>query len=271
MHKALFLLTGLLTLSTLELSKLPDGDLHLHLLDVGQGDSILLTTPSGKHILIDGGPNLSVLEHLGTYLPFFDRHIDLLILSHPNQDHLTAFPEITKRYSIGSILLTGAPFDLARYDALITQIRERNIPVIVADPKKDIAMGDGVLIDVLWPPQKLRETFLNNENELSIIARILYKEHSILLTGDIEHGGEVAILQSGADSDSTILKVAHHGSKSSSSTGFLLAASPDLALISAGKNNPYGHPNKKVIERLEAMGIEVRSTIKDGTVSLILE
>lgn len=271
MKQTILVLIGLLTLASLELTKLPDGNLHLHVLDVGQGDSILLTTPSGKHILVDGGPDLKTLEHLGHHLPFFGRRIDLLILSHPNQDHLSALPEVTKRYSVGAILLTGAPFDLTRYDALLAQVQKQNIPVVTADPDQDISMGDGVVIDVVWPPTKLPKDFLKNENELSVVARVLYKNHKVLLTGDIEHGAEVSILQSGADVDSTILKVAHHGSKSSSSTGFLLATSPNLALISAGADNPYGHPHEEVVEKLERMGLKVRNTGEEGTVSITLQ
>ncbi|MDP6561867.1 MAG: MBL fold metallo-hydrolase, partial [Candidatus Peribacteraceae bacterium] len=135
-----------------EITLLPDGKLHLYVLDVGQGDSMLMVTPSGKQILIDGGPNLSTLSHLDRLLPFFDRTIEMIVLTHPDSDHITALPEVLKRYTIDHIVMTGVGHSSGRYDALLSEIQRRSIPVIYPDPSVDIVTGDGVLIDVLWPP-----------------------------------------------------------------------------------------------------------------------
>jgi competence protein ComEC len=259
-------LTAMCLLAGRELLLLPDGKLYVHFLDVGQGDATLVVTPSGKQILIDGGPDTGTLEHLGRYMPFFDRTIDLLVLTHPNADHLTALPEILRRYSVASVLLSGSDYGLGRYEAVIDEILSQKISVVLADPMQQIDMGDGVLLDVLWPSKEtLAELDVNNA---SVVLRVLYKEESILLPGDIEFMAEQAILQSGISLRSTVLKAAHHGSKTSSSTGFLLATNPELVIVSAGEENRFGHPNTEVVHRLENMGIPLRSTAKEGTISL---
>jgi|TARA_B100002003_G_C14116253_1_gene536902 competence protein ComEC len=269
-HSALlWVYTALVVLGLLgyrELQLQPDGKLHVHFLDVDQGDATLLVTPSGKQILIDGGPNMDTLEHLGRFLPFFDREIDLLVLTHPNADHLMALPDVLQRYHVQQILLSGADYPLQRYKAMVQEILSRNISVVLADPAKDIDMGDGTVLDVLWPgPEQLDNFDVNNA---SVVVRVLFGEHAILLPGDIEEEAEIAMLLSGGDIRADVLKLPHHGSMSSSSTGLLLAVKPGLGIVSAGRNNRFGHPHAEVIERYENMGIPLRSTAKEGTISL---
>lgn len=258
----------LLLLAVREYRLLPDGNLHLYILDIGQGDSILLVTPSGKQILIDGGPDLTTLERLGEYMPFFDRTIELVILSHPDADHLTALPDVLRRYKVEHILMTGAQHHSSRYEKLLAMIEEYNVRVILADPAHDISMGDGVILDVIWPPPDVFGTEPKNANDLSVVVRALYGTSSILLTGDIEEEAEHAILASGADVRSTVLKVPHHGSRTSSSTGFLLAVDPELALISAGRDNQFGHPHPDILSRYASYGIPTQNTGQNGTISL---
>lgn len=262
----LFGLLGLLGLLTQEVLKLPDGRLHVHVLDVGQGDSIFLISPSGKQILVDGGPDFSALQGIARHMSFFDRSIDLLILSHPDLDHIAAFPEILERYGVGAVLMTGIDTPQPQYQKFLTMIKTKGIPMIIADPRKDIVFEDGLVLDVIWPPGNHPK----KTNNASVVIRVLYKEASMLLTGDIENGAEEGILKTGADIRSTMLKVAHHGSKTSTSTGFLLAVDPELAVISAGKNNPFGHPHWGVLRRLKDSGIEVRRTDQEGEISLII-
>ena len=249
-----------------ELQLQPDGKLHVHFLDVGQGDATLIVTPSGKQILVDGGPNMDTLEYLGRFLPFFDREIDLLVLTHPNADHLMALPEVLRRYRVQHILLSGADYSLRRYEAMVQEILSRNISVVLADPARDIDMGDGTVIDVLWPsPDELGNFDVNNA---SVVVRVLFGNHAILLPGDMEKKAEIAMLRMGGNMKANVLKVPHHGSKSSSSTGLLFAVRPGLGIVSAGRNNRFGHPHAEVVERYENMGIPLRSTAKEGTISL---
>lgn len=249
-----------------QLSLLPSSALRVHVFDVGQGDSILLTSPSGKHILVDGGPNLSLLQHLAKSLPFFDRTIDLLIITHPNTDHLTALPTLLQHYHVRSALLPRTSSSLPLYQKILDIFLQKNISVLFARPDRDIHLGDGVIIDTLWPPESLTNEWSDNLNNIAVVTRAISRDQSILLTGDIEEKAEMAILASGADLRTTILKVAHHGSKTSTSTGFLLASTPRKAIISVGKNNRYQHPHPSTVARLRHFGITVITTAENGTV-----
>ena len=246
----------------------PDGHLHVHFLDVGQGDSALIVSPSGKQIVIDGGPDLTTLEEAGKKMPFFDRSIDLLVLTHPNTDHLVSLPSLLHRYRIAQILVTGVPFELGRYEELIAAIEEEHPTVIFADPAKDLDFGDGLVLDIVWPPTDTPEREWEDVNDASIVLRALYKDQSILFTGDIEETAEREILASGADVSATVLKVAHHGSKTSSSTGFLLEVHPSLAVISVAQENSYGHPSPSILDRFAHFKIPVKMTSTEGTISL---
>ncbi|MDO8649444.1 MAG: MBL fold metallo-hydrolase [Candidatus Peregrinibacteria bacterium] len=251
-----------------ELVRVGDGKTHVYILDVDQGDSIFIVSPTGKQILVDGGPNLTALEHLGRLMPALDRSLDLVVLTHPDLDHLVAIPEVVERYRIGGIVLTGIAVSNPRYQRLLTEIEERHIPVLLADPRADIDLGDGVLLDTVWPEAGLLGRTVKAPNDTSVVMRLFTGSQSILLTGDIEKDAEEDILRSGVDIRSTILKVAHHGSKTSSSTGFLLAVNPDRAVISVGRDNSFGHPHPSVLERYRHFGIPVETTVEEGTIEI---
>ncbi len=253
-------------LAARELSRGPDGKAHLKVLDIGQGDSLLLVSPSGKQIVIDGGPDSTVIRRLGEEMPFLDRTIELLVLTHPDADHVGGLPEILRRYRVEHVLLTGISKDTARYREFLSMVRAEHTDVIPADPATDIDMGDGLVLDVLWPPTDYPEK--PDVNDSSIVIRAIHGARSALLTGDVEAPSELAILRSGADIDADILKVGHHGSRTSTGTGFLLAVSPDVALISVGAVNSYGHPSPSVIERLAHYGIPTHLTSVEGTVEV---
>lgn len=251
-----------------EFSLLPDGKLHLHVFDVGQGDAMMLVSPSGKQILIDGGPNTELLTHLGEHMSFFDRTIELVVLTHPDADHVTALPDVLRRYKVDNILLAGVEHHSGRYEALLDLIAEQNVSVLLPDPKEDIVLGDNVVLDIIWPKPDVFGHDPKNVNDTSVVMRVLYGNDSILLAGDIEEDAETAILQSGADIRADVLKVPHHGSKTSSSTGFVLAVAPELAVVSAGRNNRFGHPHTEVLNRYAALRIPVLSTANEGSLSL---
>lgn len=266
---------GLLIASFLLLSHewglLPQEDLRVVLLDVGQGDAILVTTPGNQQVLIDGGPDLRVLERLGEEMPFGDRRIELMMLSHTDADHVTGLVEVLRRYEVGKVLMTGVARDTTIYQAFLDAVRENGTQVIVADADHDLDLGAGVLLDILSPVESLFGKEVKEPNNASIVAKLVWKEHEILLTGDVEQEVEEEMLREGLDLRADILKVPHHGSKTSSSEAFLLAVDPDLALISVGKNNRYGHPREEVLERYAHLGIPVRRTDEEGTVELVLE
>ncbi|MFH0851916.1 MAG: MBL fold metallo-hydrolase [Candidatus Peregrinibacteria bacterium] len=251
-----------------ELRKIPDGHLTVKFFDVGQGDSALLVSPSGKTVLIDGGPDLSTLEALGKALPLSQKSIDLVILSHPDPDHFTALPEVLRRFKVGALLLPAIENGEEPYRALLAIAREQGVSLVAADPRRDINLNDGVTLDILWPPDPVPPI---KDNDASVIVRVAYGTGSVLFTGDLGVEGEAALLALGIDVSAQILKVGHHGSRFSSSDAFLAAVHPRLAVISVGKDNHYGHPNPEALGRLEQAGIPVRTTMEEGEIDLILD
>lgn len=247
---------------------LPDGKAHAIFLDVGQGDAILLKSPSGKRVLIDTGPDASVLSGLGRTLPFFDRHIDLVIITHPDSDHLGGLPEVLRRYDVASVLLT--PSALAETSAAATRalLVEEKSRIIFPDPERDIDLGDGLSLDILWPPKALALRESKDPNELSVVLRAHTAERSVLCMGDLPVDQEEQLLMQGNSLASDVLKIGHHGSDTSSSDIFLREVHPSLAVISVGKGNRFGHPKQVILERLAAWKIPVRSTASEGMIAL---
>lgn len=241
----------------------------LHVFDVGQGDGIVLSA-GGYQIVVDGGPDGSILSHLGNTMPFFDRRIDLLVLSHPHIDHLQSFPEMLRRYHIAAVLMTGVDYNNPRYDEFLTLLADEGSIIVIADPKKDLTVGP-FFVDVLWPPPDYFGVPMKDVNDNSTTMRIHVADgKSVLLTGDMELAQEGAMLQAGVDVRADILKVAHHGSRTSSSTGFLLAVNPSLAIASVAKDNSYGLPDEDVVARYAALGILLRMTMNEGTIEIPL-
>lgn len=250
-----------------ELSLLPDGRLHLYFLDIGQGDSALIVTPHGRRILIDGGPDWTALRHLGDLLPFFDRRIDVMVLTHPHQDHLASFPEILKRYPVGSFLMAGTPYTLGRYQATLDELAVRHVAVLGPDAR-DIAVESGVTLRVLWPPPGTFGAQVKNVNIASMVTMLEYHGRRALFTGDIEEVTERELVRLKADLRADILKVPHHGSRGSSSAPFLNAVGMTTAVISSGSGNTFGHPRPEALERLAAAGAVIRRTDREGTIAI---
>ena len=261
------LLILLATLLVREWRVAPDGKLHAYFLDIGQGDGIFLRGPQGQQVLIDGGPDASVLEEMGKQMSFFDRTIDIIVLSHPHLDHLSGLVDVMKRYDVSMILLPDTPSDIPRFQEFLALIQEKNIPVLLADAKKDLDLGGGFYLDVLWAPGPATGT--SDANESCAIVKARFANDSVLFTGDITEKEENAILAAGADVRSTVLKIAHHGSRFATSTGFLLAVTPQTAVISAGENT-FGHPHSTILRRLENFGVSLRSTREEGTVEEVV-
>jgi len=249
----------------------PDGNLRLHFLSVGQGDSTLVILPSGQKIMIDGGPDWSALAEAGEKIPFLDRRIDLLVLSHPDKDHMLSFPEFLRRYEIGAILLAGVKDSNPRYLEILALSREKNIPVIIKKAGETLSLPDQVSLSLIWPPKHLPKTFGSDANEASLVMLFKWHDHRVLFTGDIDQKVETALVAAKADLKADILKIAHHGSRMSSATGFLVAVNPSLALISVGSDNTYGHPHPSIINRLNKLDIPVHRTDLSGSLLITWE
>ena len=246
--------------------------LKVYFLDVGQGDSSFMQTPEGHQILIDGGPDASALEKLSSLMPFWDRTIDLVILTHPESDHMQGLLDILQRYKADYILWTGVNRISPGYDVWLSALEKQKkmgAKIIIADAGKRIKAGY-VLIDTLYPLESTEGKELKNtSNDTCIVSKLIFGKNSFLLTGDISSTAEKEIVDSGKNVDSDVLKIAHHGSKYSTSDLFLENVIPKVAIISVGTKNTYGHPTPEVLQRLEKFGIKVFRTDKDGDVKFI--
>ncbi|MEX0932347.1 MAG: ComEC/Rec2 family competence protein [Parcubacteria group bacterium] len=240
------------------------GELEVSFLDVGQGDAVLIESSGGGRLLVDGGPNRNVLAELGRALPFGDRRIDVVIGTHPDTDHIGGLSDVVSRYDVGVFIEAGVESDNTASRALHVALTDKGVPVLLARRGMVIDFGDGAKLTILFPNQDVSKW---DPNDASVVARLDYGEDSFLLTGDIEMRTEsILIAIDSGELDTDVLKVGHHGSKTSSSQSFLEVVSPEYSVISAGKDNRYGHPHKEVLGRLEAIGSEIFSTAESGTI-----
>ncbi|HEV8573714.1 MAG TPA: DNA internalization-related competence protein ComEC/Rec2 [Dehalococcoidia bacterium] len=225
--------------------------LSVTFLDVGQGDSILIEGPAGHRILIDGGPSGEALTAaLGRQLPFYDRRIDLLVLTHPQQDHLGGLTEVLDQYSVARVLSSPETADTAAYREWTRALAGHNVPRLSAQRGQTIDLGDGAQLAVLSPGHGEPPARPSNLNDASVVLRLTMDDVSFLLTGDITAEGEASLVRSGADLDATVLKIAHHGSATSTSQALLARAAPLVDVISVGAANRFGHPAPEVLDRL---------------------
>lgn len=244
----------------------PDGDLHIYFLDVGQGDATLIVTPTGRHVLIDGGYYPSVLNgELGTHLPFWQKRIDLMVATHPDADHVTALVDVFPRYQVDMLLTNGAEVgETAVYDALLLAAEDEGSVVKTAVLGETIMIEDGVTLQILHPGERRYD----ERNDNSIAMRLTYKEFSFIFTGDAEQLGERAILQSGLPLQAQVYQAGHHGANSSSSEPLLNAIQPQMMVISSGADNRFGHPHEEVLTRAVARGTAVLRTDQLGTIEV---
>jgi len=246
--------------------------LQVVFLDVGQGDSILIQKGT-RQILIDGGPSGKVeMAKLGKYLPYFDRQIEIVIATHPDKDHIAGLVEAARNYKIGKVLTTAAEKDTQVFKEWREVLDYNKVETLEAWRGTEIEFGEKAKMKIIHPSEKV-DPSVGEANDKSIVARLDYGENSFLFTGDIESGAEKEILESlpagggGEENiDVDVLKVAHHGSKYSSSEAFLEATSPREAVISVGKNNSYGHPAEVVLNALKSRNIEILRTDEIGDI-----
>lgn len=267
------LLPVLLALSlALVASQQPDGRLHVWVLDVGQGDATLVRTPGGHTALIDGGPGITPLAGgVGQHIPFWQRDIDLVVLTHPQQDHLMGLIELVERYDVERVVQTEFEPKGNVQEAWDAALRRENIPVHHAR-RGDIITFEGepdVALRVLHPSGDGEGA---NRNEDSVVVRLEYGSTNVLLVGDVEADAEAEMLRESLPYlHSDVLKVAHHGSDTSTTQTWLDVVGPRVAVIPVGAGNKLGHPSPDVLERLEAAGAEVYRTDLDGTVEIVAE
>jgi competence protein ComEC len=260
-------------LVTFVAASMPDNRLQVSFLDVGQGDAILIQKGS-QQVLVDGGPSpQAVCLGLGKKMPFWDRTIELMILTHPSADHVTGLVEVLKRYRVREVFYPDLAFESGVYGEWLRLIEAKDIKSTLAQAGQQINLGDGVVIEVLSPrspPLSGTESDVDNN---AAVLRLSLGNVSFLLTADMMREAEFELLYDRAKLKSTVLKVAHHGSDTSTTPEFLAVVNPELAVISVGADNDYGHPSAEVMARLiEEIGSEnIYHTDENGTIEFITD
>jgi len=243
-------------------------NLEIDFLDVGQGDAVLIKTPGGQNVLIDGGPDKTVVKRLAENLPWWDKQIDLMVLTHPHDDHVTGLIEVLKRYRVKRILYTGVTHNAPNYLTWLKTVQAKKAPLTIIDKTQTITLGEKVKMEILYPDQSLLNKTLSDLNDSSIVIKLVYGQNKFLLTGDAGLEVEKMLLAGGADLTAEVLKVGHHGSEYSSSQEFLDKIKPGVAVIPVGKDNDFGHPNLRIIKRLERSGARIYRTDEKGTIKI---
>lgn len=257
-------------------------DLKVYFFDVGQGDGILIRTPSQQNIIIDGGPDNAFISKLGQALPFYDRTIDLMVLTHPHDDHLVGLIEVLKRYQVKEVLSSGVLHNTDAYLEWLKIIKDKAIPLKIALAGQEFIFGQARL-KVIYPfksyvgqaiVEKAGEAGaggnLENLNNTSVVTQLIYGEVKIIFTGDLEAFGEAQLVESFKNNQpalaSQLIKVGHHGSADSSSTPFLQAVSPLYSIISVGRDNKFNHPSLRTLKRLTSLGVKIYRTDQTGNI-----
>ncbi|MFA5075822.1 MAG: MBL fold metallo-hydrolase [Patescibacteria group bacterium] len=236
--------------------------------DVGQGDAILIQTPQRQNILIDGGPDNSVLNCLGKNLPFYDRQLSLVILTHPHADHTTGLIEVLNRYQVKQVLLTKTKYSDPIYNQLLSLIQQKNIPTVDPANQPNFNLSQNINLATLYPLTSLVDQTVDNINNTSIVNKLTYQNISFLFMGDLEVAAENVLILNQPNLKSDVLKVGHHGSTSSSAPEFLNLVKPRIAIISVGVKNTYSLPSLRTIRRLEKLGSQVIQTSLSGEITI---
>ncbi|KKS77235.1 MAG: Competence protein ComEC [Candidatus Woesebacteria bacterium GW2011_GWB1_43_14] len=260
----LVLIVFLIWLSAL---KYDGSNLHVVACDVGQGDAILITQGASQ-VLIDGGPDSRVLECLGEYLPFWDRKIELVVMTHPQKDHYGGLTEVMDRYQVDSFLKTDATSSSQDFEVLERMVGGGGIKVIQPKTGLDIRVGL-MYLEIVYPPENVNIAEDRDPNDFSVVLKLKYGEFDALFTGDMGPNIVSEVIGTGLIGDIEYLKVPHHGSKNGLTQEMLEATTPEVAVVSAGRNNRYGHPHQEVLGMLDDIGVNILRTDLVGSVEVV--
>lgn len=238
------------------------GQLKVHFIDVGQADSILVQAPSGKTMLIDAGNNgdgntvVNYLKSQGV------GKVDVLVGTHPHEDHVGGLDTVINSFDIGSIYMPKVSSTTKTFQDILMAVKNKGLKVITAAAGVTLDIGEGIKTEIIAP----NSTDYKDLNDWSAVIKLTYGNTSFLFAGDSESVSEKEILNKSYDLKADVLKVAHHGSGSSTTAGFLENVKPKYAVIQVGKGNDYGHPHKPVMQRLQERGITVYRNDQNGTI-----
>ncbi|MBD5130701.1 MAG: MBL fold metallo-hydrolase [Ruminococcaceae bacterium] len=244
---------------------LSDGEIAVSFIDVGQGDCELISA-NGHNILIDCG-DTDKIDSVAGFLKYSGvERLDTVIITHPHDDHYGGMYKLLSRFEVGEVVMPEVEVQSVTYQRLTKVINDRDIRFRYAKAGERLTLGEDIFLDIIAP------IYLDyaEENNFSIVARLIYGETSFLFTGDLERAGELDLIDAGLDLRADVLKVGHHGSAGSSSAEFLHCVSPSIAVFETGAINYYGHPRSEVLERLAEVGCgEAYSTAANGNIVII--
>jgi competence protein ComEC len=241
--------------------------LQVHFLDVGQGDAALIETPSGVQVLIDGGKDATVLRRLSSEMSFFDRTIDVVIGTHPDKDHIGGLIDVLKRYKVLKILTTENKGDTGTAELYNKLKSKEGAEVLIARRGQEIHLDASTTLRILFPDSDPTNM---ESNTSSIVFQLLYGSSTFMFTGDSPKSiEEYLVLVEGESLKSDVLKLGHHGSRTSTSELYLDEVQPKFAIVSAGKDNTYGHPHVEVTDLLFNARVQILETVKEGTITML--
>lgn len=262
------LVTGLILLFSF-IWTIPDGKLKIIFCDVGQGDAAYILFPNGRDMVIDGGPNDKVIDCLGRHMPFWDRHIDMVLMTHPQKDHMQGLISVLARYDVDYFVRSDVSNSTEGFTKLMGVVNSKNIP------QKFMSQGEIIRVDdtslsFVWPSQNiLGASTVGDLNDYSLVFGLRYGSFDVLFTGDADtrvEGNYVDLKL--ADDHIEVLKVPHHGSRTGMSEKFVQNVRPKLSIISVGKNG-YGHPTKEIIDMLQSVQSKIMRTDESGDITVI--
>ena len=270
MKKILQIIVGLIIIILLLLGFLfyneQDQNLTVVFFDVGQGDAILIKTPTNQKILIDGGPDDKLITKLGRYFNFYDKKIDLMILTHAHSDHLIGLIEVLKRYQVKQVLYNGVIDATPEFINWLTIIKEQKIPLQIAVAGQEYIFSDDLKLKILYPLENLTNQKFDDLNQTALVSQLIYQKTNFIFMGDLPQEEEKEMLKNQINYQSDVIKIGHHGSKYSTSEELLQAVKPTLAIIQVGKDNKFGHPDLVTLRRLQRKGIAILRTDLNGDI-----
>jgi competence protein ComEC len=235
-------------------------------LNIGQGDGIYIESPTHNQLLVDGGPPRAILSELGGVMKFYDRSVDMILVTNPDQDHIGGLIDVLDSYNVEVAIEPGTFNPSQIYKELENAVEKENAKKIIARRGMIIHLGGGAEVHILFPDRDVSEL---SPNDGSIIARLVYGDTSVMLTGDAPNKAEEYVAELGGELESTILKAGHHGSRTSASEVFVRAVSPEYAVITAGKKNKYGHPHEETLDLFKKLNIPVLGTYEEGRIVFV--
>ncbi len=250
------------------LPKVSSNELVVAYLDVGQGDAIYVQSPNGNQMIIDGGPNNALMGALPDVVPFGDKSIDVIVITNPDADHMSGFVPLLEEYDVSAVVEPGTYSDTTLYKELVKSITNENSEHILARSGMKIILDEekNIYFEILFPDRDVSDW---ERNDGSIVGRLVYNQNSFLFMGDATTLTEGLIVSGHDISDTDVLKIGHHGSKTSTGIALLRESRPEIGIISVGEDNRYGHPHKEVLERLNTYEIPYLETSTSGTIVLV--